>query len=195
MVYFDGVKWNGRGVIALAAGLLDSRPAIVLLEAGRLLFAQASDHRLSPPPGSTLQKDTVNADIYAAELQVRRSQQAAQLTPSPAVVDPPSREETDEAAQAAVVTAYRAQPGGNTYQVRRGDFHRHTELSFDGGADGPLSDAYRYMIGAAPLEWGGCCDHDNGGLPAASCWVPPQYTRADLLAGPPTPRAQRASRL
>src|SRR5260370_1290647 len=187
MVYFDGVKWNGRGVIALAAGLLDSRPAIVLLEAGRLLFAQASDHRLSPPPGSTLQKDTVNADIYAAELQVRRSQQAAQLTPSPAVVDPPWREETDEAAQAAVLPAYRAQVGGKAYQVRRGDFHRHTELSFDGGADGSLSDAYRYMIDAAPLEWGGCCDHDNGGSREYSWWILQKYTEAYLLAGRYTP--------
>jgi hypothetical protein len=187
MVYFDGAKWNGPGVIALSDGLLDSRPAIVSLEGGRLLFAQAADHRLSPPPGSTLQKDTVNADIYAAELQVRSGQQAAQLTPSPAVVDPPSREETDEAAQAAVLTAYRAQVGEKTYQVRRGDFHRHTELSFDGGGDGSLTDAYRYMIDAGPLEWGGCCDHDNGGSREYSWWILQKYTEAYLLAGRYTP--------
>jgi hypothetical protein len=45
----------------------------------------------------------------------------------------------------------------------RGEFHRHTEISGDGARDGPLLDAYRYLIDAAYMDWGGCCDHDNGG--------------------------------
>src|SRR6202023_2594960 len=51
MVYFDGTSWSGPAVIANSDGSLDSRPVIVPLEAGHLLLAQATDHRLSPPPG------------------------------------------------------------------------------------------------------------------------------------------------
>jgi hypothetical protein len=187
MVYFDGARWNGPSVIAQSDGLLDSRPVIVPLEGGHLLIAQATDHRLSPPPGSTLAKDTVNFDIYAAELTVQRNQQAAQLTPSPAVVGPASQDELDEAAQATTMSNYRAQVAGQSYQVLRGDFHRHTELSFDGGQDGSLADAYRYMIDAGPLGWGGCCDHDNGGSREYSWWILQKYTEAYLLGGRYTP--------
>ena len=187
MVYFDGAHWSAPGVIAQTDGLLDNRPAILALEAGHLLFAQASDHRLSPPPGSTLQMDTVNADVYAAELTVRRNQQTPQLMPAPPVVDAPSQDEKNEAAQVALIASSTVQVGNQTYQLKRGDFHRHTEISFDGGSDGSLSDAYRYMVDAAPLDWGGCCDHDNGGAREYSWWLLQKYTEAYLMAGRYTP--------
>jgi hypothetical protein len=188
MVYFDGKTWSGPGVIANSDGLLDNRPVILPLEAGHLLFAQATDHRLSPPPGADLLHfDTVNSDIYAAELTIEPAQQTAQLVASPAAVDPQSPDEKNEAAQAASMSKYSVQAGSQTYQVRRGDFHRHTDISFDGGSDGSLNDAYRYMIDAAPLQWGGCCDHDNGGAREYNWWLLQKYTEAYLLAGRYTP--------
>ena len=188
MVYYDGKTWNGPAVIANSDGLLDNRPVILPLEAGHLLFAQATDHRLSPPPGpDLLHFDTVNSDIYAAELTIQPAQQSALLVASPPVIDAQSPDEKNEAAQAASMSKYRVQAGSQTYQVRRGDFHRHTEISFDGGSDGSLSDAYRYMIDAAPLEWGGCCDHDDGGAREYNWWLIQKYTEAYLLAGRYTP--------
>jgi hypothetical protein len=46
----------------------------------------------------------------------------------------------------------------------RGDFHRHTELSWDGGGgtDGSLQDFYRYMIDAAEMDFGASTDHQGG---------------------------------
>jgi hypothetical protein len=52
--------------------------------------------------------------------------------------------------------------GSDKLQVLRGEFHRHTELSVDGNGDGPVIDAYRYMIDAAAMDWGAGFDHDNG---------------------------------
>ena len=187
MVYFDGVKWNGPGVLAQSDGLLDSRPVILPLDPGHLLIAQATDHRMSPAPGGTAANDTVNYDILAQELTVSRSQQPAQLTVSAPVIDPQTPAEANEKTQAAAMTAYKATIGGQTYQVRRGDFHRHTEISFDGGRDGSVNDVYRYMIDAAPLEWGGCCDHDNGGSREYSWWTLQKYTEAYFLASRYTP--------
>ena len=67
-----------------------------------------------------------------------------------------------EAGADAVVKSYRPTVNGQPYQLVRGDFHRHTEISLDGARDGPLIDSYRYFIDAASLDWVGCCDHDDG---------------------------------
>ena len=51
--------------------------------------------------------------------------------------------------------------------IMRGDFHRHTELSWDGGgtSDGNLQDFYRYMIDAAAMDFGASTDHQGGAWP------------------------------
>jgi hypothetical protein len=51
--------------------------------------------------------------------------------------------------------------------IVRGDFHRHTELSWDGGGtnDGSLQDFYRYMIDAASMDFGASTDHQGGAWP------------------------------
>ena len=63
--------------------------------------------------------------------------------------------------------AYTATSAGKTYRIYRGDFHRHTELSWDGGGggDGNLRDLYRYMIDVAALDFGASTDHQGGGFP------------------------------
>ncbi len=50
-------------------------------------------------------------------------------------------------------------------RIVRGEFHRHSEISMDGGNDGTLLDQWRYAIDTGALDWIGCCDHDNGGAP------------------------------
>ena len=60
---------------------------------------------------------------------------------------------------------------GATYRLLRGEFHRHTELSQDGGHDGALEDMWRYAIDAAGLEWIGNGDHDNGGSKEYTWWL------------------------
>ena len=182
MVYFDGVQWSSPGVFANADGLLDNRPALLALSPGRLLIAQAMDHRLSPLPGGTPQIDGVNSDIYALELPVARTAQPPILDYLPPVA--PARPDPSVATEAASVTrmtSYRPTVNGQTLQLVRGDFHRHTELSFDGPNDGPLIDAYRYSIDAAALNWLGCCDHDDGGAREYSWWMVQKYTDAYLL--------------
>src|SRR5207248_1874826 len=78
----------------------------------------------------------------------------APSAPDPAV--------TAEAAQVALVRNYRIPSGGAQLRILRGDFHRYTEFSLGGTRDGSLDDAYRYMIDTASLDWGGCCDNENG---------------------------------
>ena len=75
------------------------------------------------------------------------------------------------------------QAGGKTYRLLRGEFHRHTEISQDGGADGALEDMWRYAIDAAGFDWIGNGDHDNGGGKEYTWWLIQKTT--ELYHNPP----------
>ena len=183
MVYYDGAQWHGPGVLGNSDGLGDNRPAILPLGSGHLLIGQATDHRLSPLPNGTPAMDGANSDIFALDLQVARQQQSPQLQKigqvTPVAPDPAA---AVEAAENALSRSYRPTVNGQPMQLLRGDFHRHTELSFDGRNDGPLVDAYRYSIDAASLGWYGCCDHDDGSAREYSWWMIQKFTDAYTLA-------------
>ena len=182
MVYFDGAQWHGPGLLANTDAVGDNRPSILPLGPGHLLIAQSMDHRLSPLPNGTPQADGANADIYALELNIARTQQSAQLTATGQVTPAtPSPSVAAEAGAVALVDSYRPTVNGQPYQLLRGDFHRHSEISFDGVRDGPLIDSYRYFIDAAALNWVGCCDHDDGSGREYTWWMMQKFTDAYTL--------------
>jgi hypothetical protein len=182
VVYFDGALWHGPGILGDSDGLGDNRPAILPQGPGELLIAQARDHRLSPMPNSTPQLDGANSDIYALDLLVNRTQQSAQLQKiGPVTPDTPDAPAIAETASAKLNQSYRPTVNGQTLRLIRGDFHRHTEVSFDGRGDGPFVDGYRYSIDAASLDWIGCCDHDNGGAREYSWWIAQKFADAYFL--------------
>ena len=73
----------------------------------------------------------------------------------------------DEAGDVRAIRAYTSNVDGKNMHIVRGDFHRHTELSWDGGGtgDGNLQDFYRYMIDVAAMDFGASTDHQGGGWP------------------------------
>ncbi len=73
----------------------------------------------------------------------------------------------NEAADIDAIRGYRTTVRGRPVQIVRGDFHRHTELSWDGGGvtDGNLQEFYRYMIDAAAMDFGASTDHQGGAYP------------------------------
>ncbi|MCB1122634.1 MAG: DUF3604 domain-containing protein, partial [Verrucomicrobiae bacterium] len=72
---------------------------------------------------------------------------------------------------------------GKPLQLIRGEFHRHTEISGDGGNDGPLEDMWRYAIDVAGMDWLGCGDHDNGQGREYPWWLTQKTTDAFRLPG------------
>jgi hypothetical protein len=62
----------------------------------------------------------------------------------------------------ARVRAYSAGAGGRKWRIVRGDFHRHTDVSWDGNRDGSIDDSYRYALDAAAFDYLGVCDHQAG---------------------------------
>ncbi len=182
IVYFDGSQWHGPGLLADSDAVSDERPSMLPLGSGHLLIAHGMDHRLSPLPNGTPQADGANADIYALDLNVTKVQQSVQLTKigqvTPASPDPSV---SAEAGSVALNESYRPTVNGRQYQLLRGDFHRHSEISFDGARDGPLIDSYRYFIDAASLGWVGCCDHDDGSGREYTWWLMQKFTDAYTL--------------
>ena len=71
----------------------------------------------------------------------------------------------NEAGDVKTIRAYRSLVDGVEQRIVRGDFHRHTELSWDvgGQVDGSLFDFYRYTMDAAALDFGAVTDHQAGG--------------------------------
>ncbi len=182
LIYFDGNKWHGPGVLGFTDSVGDNRPSMAALGPGQLLIAHTSDHRLSPAPNGTPQADGVSSDIFASELPVVRTQQSPQLQKIGQVIpDAPDPSAAAEASAASLNRSYRPSVSGQRLQLVRGDFHRHTEISFDGARDGPLIDSYRYFIDAASLGWVGCCDHDNGDAREYTWWLTQKYSDAYLL--------------
>jgi len=187
IAYFDGRQWHGPVLVPHSDGLLDNRVGLATPAPGRLVMVAVSDHRWGAT-GSGRGNPAINSDLYAAEFQPAVEAQAATLKPLPPVkVAPPEPEVKSELDQVAFMRNYRVNLRGQQLRLLRGEFHRHTEISGDGGGDGPLVDAYRYLIDAAYMDWAGCCDHDNGGGREYSWWIEQKFTDAYRIPGRYTP--------
>ncbi len=103
-------------------------------------------------------------EIYAGQVAGAGRAPSPSLTaPATETVDVPAGH-ADEPGDLKAIRAYRTTVGGKPVRIVRGDFHRHTELSWDGGGaqDGSLQDFYRYMIDAASMDFGASTDHMGG---------------------------------
>ena len=95
----------------------------------------------------------------------------------------PSEATRKERSEIERIRNYRANVAGQDLRIVRGEFHRHTEISGDGGNDGPLEDMWRYAIDVAAMDWLGCGDHDNGGHREYPWWLTQKTTDAFRLPG------------
>jgi hypothetical protein len=171
LVSWDGKQWTGPIFLDHSDNLLDNRPALVSARGGELTVIESSDHRRALPrmnPGENPAKymgleaphEAYNNDLFANSIglgggPVTLSVQATTALAAAA----PSASIAKERREIATMRTARTPDG---LQVVRGEFHRHSEQSPDGGSDGTLVEQWRYSIDTAALDWVGCCDHDNG---------------------------------
>lgn len=166
----DGDRWSEPIEVHHSDGLLDARPVVLPHASGGVLIVHNTDGRWTTP------NDLQNR-IYTSYLDLPGDPVEPKLVPH----DPGQKDAgagQREAADVKRIRAYRMEAGGKKYQLLRGDFHRHTELSWDGGADGSLEDMFRYAIDAAALDWVGNGDHDNGAGREYPWWLVQKLTDA-----------------
>jgi hypothetical protein len=194
-IYFDGKAWVGPILLPHSDNLLYNTPAVSAHPEGGIIVAHSSDHRQSAHvqklgAGSesnlNAEKDPFDNDVYLSRLELHGAAVVPQLKAARATLkdDPqPSDETIKEREEITRVRAYRSNATGPQLQIIRGEFHRHTEISGDGGSDGPLEDMWRYAIDVAGMDWLGCGDHDNGGGREYPWWLTQKTTDAFRIAG------------
>jgi hypothetical protein len=192
LVSFDGHDWSKPIFLNHSDNLLDNRPALAAVADGKLLIVNSSDGRrnfqISQAESNFLGMnpdvpiDPYENDLWSHWIDLGPGNHAlptVALTPAEIRQDPPTQDANDAAA-IKTIRDYRVGSGG--YRILRGEFHRHSEISMDGGNDGTILDQWRYAIDAGDLDWIGCCDHDNGGGREYTWWLTQQLT--DIFHSP-----------
>jgi len=215
LAWYEGDRWSGQIICPQTDNLLDSRPALVGLPSGEVVLVAASDMRSAtagrtgagakpgakrgarakpaetePAEPASRWPDPINNELVLARMGPAPAggPSRAELKPA-AAAEPgqPSAAAQQEAAAVARARAARVTVGGKTLRLLRGEFHRHTEISQDGGNDGTLMDMWRYALDAAAQDWVGNGDHDNGGGREYSWWITQKTTDLFTLPGVFTP--------
>ncbi len=189
VVSYDGSRWTGPIFLSHSDNILDNRPALVSTRPGELLVVGSADGRrqfhkiekYATPTGfdPSVPVDPFNNDLYAH--LVTLSQASTSMSAAP--VQTPASSPADAAIRAersdvALLRGYRKRD----LRIVRGEFHRHSEISMDGGNDGSLLDQWRYAIDAVAMDWIGCCDHDNGAGREYTWWITQKLT--DIFYNP-----------
>jgi hypothetical protein len=178
----DGDKWSEPIEVHHSDGLLDSRPVMLPHKSGGLLIIHNTDGRYTTP-------ETVQNQIYMSYVNLPGDPVEPKLVPhDPGKKDPQLVKQAGEEREAVKrIRGYRVEVGGKKYQLLRGEFHRHTEISWDGGPDGSLEDMFRYAIDAAEMDWIGNGDHDSGAGREYAWWLIQKFTDAHHVKGKFTP--------
>ena len=193
--YYDGDHWAGPILVPHSDNLLYNTPVVLAPPQGGLVIVHSSDHRQDRHVAKRAgggnaaldsDSDPFDNDLYVSRLSAPGASQPAKLIAAknpPAEKTEPSPATVSEREDIARCRTYRANVGGKELQILRGEFHRHTEISGDGGNDGPLEDMWRYAVDVAKMDWLGCGDHDNGGGREYPWWLTQKTTDAFFLPG------------
>ena len=161
LTFYENGEWSPILAMPQSWGRSSARPAADYGPEGELWLAWPTDGRLYRHSHRPLV-----GNIYAARLGL-------DAPVKPTVLEPWQSSEPDEIkpghlnepGDLKAIRSYRTFVHSVEKRVVRGDFHRHTELSWDSGGrwDGSLFDFYRYMIDAAGMDFGAVTDHFAGG--------------------------------
>jgi hypothetical protein len=182
---YSGSEWTPAVYLHHSDNLLDNRPALASVKGGELMVIGSSDGRrlfypmsysIGIPDAGEPANDPWQNDLYVNHLQLPAANGIETKAGNPVVVAGPNSSDGMELAAVKTLRAYRLQNGNQKLRAMRGDFHRHSEISMDGGQDGTIIDQYRYMIDAARMDWVGCCDHDNGAGREYTWWISQKLT-------------------
>jgi hypothetical protein len=208
----DADRWRPAVMVPETDGFLHESPALVPAPESGLYVVANSDGRFRKaavfgpvpgkgrkrgknlPPARTRRFASYADSLFNKEITVADTGRLAvpdgpmQLVQCPVEAPAgPTGQSRREAEQVAAMRAYRAEVGGESLRIVRGEFHRHTEISSDGAGDGTLFDMWRYGLDMAALDWIGDGDHDNGGGREFSWWLVQKTTSIFTVPGAFTP--------
>ena len=159
----DGDHWAEPFPLPTSKGRNSTRLDAAWDAAGNLWMAWPTDNRDAGNYHRPLRQQVYAGSVQPATAAAEPILTAA--TPEPPLQPPPGH--ADEPGNLRDIRAYTALVDGKQLHIVRGDFHRHTELSWDRGGepDGSLQDLYRYMMDVASMDFGASTDHQGGAWP------------------------------
>jgi len=160
---YTGQGWSNATAIPDSQGRSSTRISATLDKDSALWCTWSTDRRRPKMVHSPTRQE-----VFAGKIAATAGSISPMWGTAPAdSISIPMNMHTDEAADLKAIRDYTVRIGGKDHHIVRGDFHRHTELSWDGGggADGSLQDFYRYMIDAASMDFGASTDHQGGAWP------------------------------
>jgi hypothetical protein len=163
LTHLDEAGWSKAVAVPNSKGRSSTHISAVALGDGTLVVAWPTDNR-----EEGFYHRPLRQQILAGTVVPPAASGSAKLTdPAPQRGEAAAPAHPNEAADLKTIRSYRTAVDGRSLRILRGDFHRHTELSWDGGgtADGNLQDFYRYMIDVAAMDFGASTDHMGGAWP------------------------------
>ena len=187
--YYHGGRWTTPIPLPNSVGR-NHQPVAATVDGGGYVWS-AWPSNDAPFGGNTRPMGSLprNHNIYVAVLDLEGFQPGRlaleRVLENPdEVTDPVSPVHPDEIANVQTIRDYRLEIGGKEYRIYRGEMHRHTDISQDGGGDGSLLDFYRYCMDAADLDFGAVTDH-VGAIQPYLWWL--TMKSADLFFVPGVP--------
>jgi hypothetical protein len=179
---YDGAQWSGPIFLSYSDNLLDNRPGMASTGDGELMVVGSSDYRrrYHRPRRNEVAEDHYNSDLFAS--LVKLAPGSGKLEVKAAAAMEVAQAPPEDAIERAAIERVRSARLEGNYKVLLGEFHRHSEISMDGGGDGSIIDQFRYMLDAADMDWAGCCDHDNGDHREYTWWITQKLT--DIFYAP-----------
>lgn len=159
-VFYQGSSWSTPMLVPRSTGRLDMPLALDASTDGTLWMAWLTDHRSihhATPDSRILQEDVV-----VGRLELARNGEMSRLKGHQPREEPIEPYHPDEPGDLDRIRSYRVKLDGKTYRIVRGDMHRHTDYSQDGGLDSSLHETYRYALDAASLDFLAITDHYPG---------------------------------
>lgn len=159
---FEGERWSAPQFLPHSRGRSSTRISATLDNSNNLWLVWDTDNR----PDEMLHRP-IRQQVYAGFLAAPALANPSWGAAPQDEIRLPEGGHPDEPGDLRAIREYTAEVGGRRLRIVRGDFHRHTELSWDGGGgnDGSLLDFYRYMIDAASMDFGASTDHQGGAWP------------------------------
>jgi hypothetical protein len=155
--YHSGDEWSGAIPLPNSENFIDNRPALARLSNGTLAAIYSTDKRVASTQSG--RDNDLHASILSCEASARESSLVAVSVPNDSKSDPIH---PNEAKDIKRMREFRLAVGNEKYQLLRGEFHRHTEMSSHRDQDGPFEEIWRYGLDVARMDWIGQGDHDNG---------------------------------
>ena len=129
----EGDRWRPAAALPNSKGRSSTRVNGALSTDGALWLAWDTDGRTD-----AFYHRPIRQQVYAGRLAPAASTTVSPVAPGSAERVEVTAGHPDETGDLRAIRGYTAQVGGQAMRIVRGDFHRHTELSWDGGgaADG-----------------------------------------------------------